>query len=370
MSESNVSQEIHNALVTATMMHLSNSDAAFLKMHLDTEITSDAAWLLPSGLEISSSVVEDLRKLYRKIAEDDEPISQRSKSMEDLTQFVPKYYTMDPEREDLLPNGTHLRNGMQVLVESSNFRSSLAYIDTQAGELDRALKYNRWCTVSDVEALEVEGTKSVSFIAKYEDGTKRQMVRSVWCAWYVRIDTIPEKDELTDEMEALSQAMADFVEVSKVSWKSLIQGLSAGRSKEALREVYTRPPLTYEEVRHHIRYNMKVEETVKLFDEVATPHGFRIVKPKRADSSDLEKVFHSFVKANVEFFTSKEVFDLADIYNMFVDYLDASLELQKTNRAEVREFASKYFASHGFTDIGDGLTMYQFNNFLEWMVQE
>lgn len=98
-----------------------------------------------------------------------------------------KYHEMDPMSEELLPDGTHLRDGMQVIIERSASREDLDTIHDSASKLENALRYNRWCTVSDIEHRNSE----TSFIGEYEDGTKRKILAHTISAWYVKIGSVP-----------------------------------------------------------------------------------------------------------------------------------------------------------------------------------
>lgn len=118
-------------------------------------------------------------------------------------QFVSKYYEMDPETDDLLFDGTKLKNEMRVLIASP----SLRHETVQRVMTDRALYDlrgdNRWCFVSEIEvtprqSYQNEGT--VSFVALYDDGTKRKRVFSLSHAWIVKKDSIPA--DLTETSEA------------------------------------------------------------------------------------------------------------------------------------------------------------------------
>lgn len=104
-------------------------------------------------------------------------------------EFVSKFYGMDPEVDDLLPDGTYLRNGMVVLVEDPLIRAD----EERAGdrwERPRLLECNRWCEVSCLTVIPRHGmgTSSplVSFVGVYPDGTKRKRQYDASYAWLVR----------------------------------------------------------------------------------------------------------------------------------------------------------------------------------------
>lgn len=110
---------------------------------------------------------------------------------------VPKFYTMDPDTEDLLRDGKYLANGMRVLVESPNDRGRPEEAEEKDWMKDRVLERNRWCTVSNLESR----GNLIRFVAIYDDGTKRLRMSSFSSAWLVKIDSIPDP-VLAEEKEA------------------------------------------------------------------------------------------------------------------------------------------------------------------------
>jgi hypothetical protein len=103
--------------------------------------------------------------------------------------FVPRFYRMDPKTEDLLPSGAELADGMKVLIEDPDERAVIKD-DMEDWELDRALVRNRWCEVTYLSTRS-SGT-SISFVAVYEDGTKRKREYSARESWFVKKDSIPD----------------------------------------------------------------------------------------------------------------------------------------------------------------------------------
>lgn len=102
--------------------------------------------------------------------------------------FEPKNYELDPETEDLLFDGSFLRDGMVVMVERPSIRIRNTKRDLIGfGCLEEAKKYNRWCRVEDVYLHDDE---TVSFIGVYEDGTKRKFRVDSSHAWFVKKDSI------------------------------------------------------------------------------------------------------------------------------------------------------------------------------------
>jgi hypothetical protein len=102
-------------------------------------------------------------------------------------EFVTKYYEMDPIEEDLLIDGSKLENDMVVLIEDPEFRVnvSMHFIDDMPATKERALRWNRWATVSEYE-FDTEADE-VIFVAVYEDGTKKKQIVSADKAWFVKL---------------------------------------------------------------------------------------------------------------------------------------------------------------------------------------
>lgn len=159
--------------------------------------------------------------------------------------LVPKFYQMDPKTEDLLYDGTSLADGMVILIATSDERSSLDDLNEEWRK-DKALATNRWCKVSNLRVL--KRTKlmdarsaTVSFIAVYEDGTKRKREYPVGESWFVKIDSIPdpvvaeEKDaEKYNKIYRLVKAAVDAAELRGHS-PSAING--AELAEEATKQI-------------------------------------------------------------------------------------------------------------------------------------
>lgn len=107
--------------------------------------------------------------------------------------FVPKFYEMDPEVDDLLPDGTCLRDGMVVLIEDSLIRADEERADSK-WELARLREVNRWCEVSHVLITpRHDGSRPlIQFIGIYPDGTKRKRTYDSSYAWLVRLFSITD----------------------------------------------------------------------------------------------------------------------------------------------------------------------------------
>lgn len=117
------------------------------------------------------------------------------------SQFVDKYYEMDPETEDVLDNGSLVIDGMKVLLEDPAFRQKI-HEDMAPYEISAARVTNRWATVENRKLIGA----NISFIAVYGDGIKRKVSLAVEHAWIVKKDSIPRIDTLmTNEGTYLSE---------------------------------------------------------------------------------------------------------------------------------------------------------------------
>lgn len=106
-------------------------------------------------------------------------------------EYVDKYHRMIPKVEDLLFDGTKLRDGMVVVVAEQSYRMEIT--DSLRGEsLHLALLMNRWARISDV-TLEFVGNESVVFVATYDDGHKEKRRHPMDWAWLVKVDSISDE---------------------------------------------------------------------------------------------------------------------------------------------------------------------------------
>lgn len=113
-----------------------------------------------------------------------------------VTEFVSKYYEMNPETDELVPNGHGLKEGMVVLFDNCLLRNEPRNENTPKSLLEENIyktrEKNRWCAVKD---LEYEG-EQMSFIGVYEDGTTRRREFDVKEAWLVKKCSVPEPENL------------------------------------------------------------------------------------------------------------------------------------------------------------------------------
>lgn len=135
---------------------------------------------------------------------------------ETVSEFVDKYYEMDPATEDVLADGTLVRDDMRVLIESPNMRG-LVKNNMGPFDLNHARMWNRWAWVenSHIERNEA-GVALLSFVAVYDGGVKRKLVCSASYAWIVKKGSIPPLettiyDETTDVEEERRAKLCDIV---------------------------------------------------------------------------------------------------------------------------------------------------------------
>src|SRR5215218_10060469 len=107
------------------------------------------------------------------------------RSVVNLEQFVPKYYSMDPTKDKLI-FGYQLVTGMTVLLEYDEKRVQIQE-NMHDGQLQIALHVNRWCVVQKLVAA-TENYNRMSFIGLYDDGTERSFTFDRLTTWYVKSD--------------------------------------------------------------------------------------------------------------------------------------------------------------------------------------
>ncbi len=123
------------------------------------------------------------------------PPNRKRKNVPD---YFPKYYTMDPEAEDVL-FGHELRNDMVVMIEGAAFKADLDSYDPASSPFveglpayveDSALRMNRWMTVNRLFIDERD--REIHFIGVYEDGTKSAHSWDKNTGWIVKKLSIPD----------------------------------------------------------------------------------------------------------------------------------------------------------------------------------
>jgi len=117
------------------------------------------------------------------------------------TQFVDKFYQMDPKFERILWDGTELYNGMVVLPEDYKNRADVS-APMNPYELEHAMRHNRWCEISRVE---VDGvTFETTFLAKYSDDSMKKITVPTSWSWLVAIESVPQlvvSREMTNRLD-------------------------------------------------------------------------------------------------------------------------------------------------------------------------
>jgi hypothetical protein len=130
--------------------------------------------------------------------------------------FTPKFYTMDPQTEILIPDGEFLRDGMKVLVESSTPRVDVSK-PMRDWEMERALENNQWCTVSYVKVDHYNNV--VHFVGTYEDGTQKKRSYAISYAWLVKKDSVDlsENPRYQKVLGLVCQAMGEALTAERSS---------------------------------------------------------------------------------------------------------------------------------------------------------
>jgi hypothetical protein len=98
-------------------------------------------------------------------------------------------YDMNPATDDLLFDGTELRDGMVVIPESK-------YLRERSGS-----RGNQWCRATRVtmRQSEIKGApvEFVEFIGVYADGFKAKLSMGTVNSWIVKKDSIPDAGAAT-----------------------------------------------------------------------------------------------------------------------------------------------------------------------------
>lgn len=110
--------------------------------------------------------------------------------------FVGKYYSMDPDQEDMLWDGHALREGMIVLLAESVERIDLDWPRNWRGarklspyEKMMSRLFNRWARVTK---LEISPGSMIWFTAEYADGMKYKRMHPAYKAWLVKLDSLAD----------------------------------------------------------------------------------------------------------------------------------------------------------------------------------
>jgi len=112
--------------------------------------------------------------------------------------FLDRFFRMNPKTDDLLFDGTYLRDGMTVLVGDASQRMEITD-DMDVYHRDQAELTNAWYTITHV----MTNQKYVTFLATYEDGSKRKVTFPLGVPWLVRLNTLYKADGSTEAMPAV-----------------------------------------------------------------------------------------------------------------------------------------------------------------------
>lgn len=141
-------------------------------------------------------------------------------------QYEDRWYMADPKTDVLLFDGSHLKDGMLVMIGEPTMRARTPIDPQQCGKasltswLYQAKVYNRWCYVSDLridEDLEDNRKRRVVFIGTYEDGVQVKHGHDLDNAWIVKKSSMPGFVSEEEARQAWEKLQTDFpVEFAKV----------------------------------------------------------------------------------------------------------------------------------------------------------
>jgi hypothetical protein len=101
---------------------------------------------------------------------------------------------MNRETEISLPYGSHLENGMKVLIGSPDDRHDLSEYEEEFEDesrrsdiLESILKKNRWCVVKHLQI----GHERIKFVGVYDDGVEFLREYPNYLGWIVKKNTMP-----------------------------------------------------------------------------------------------------------------------------------------------------------------------------------
>lgn len=127
--------------------------------------------------------------------------------------FIDRFYKMDPSLEDLLFDGTFLRDGMTVTIGDSCLRMDLSSQDmNDPYYMDQVEIMNSWFTISYVV---VHGSY-VSFMAMYENGCKRKLTFPTRHPWLMKLRSTYKDDPASDPLSLPTTQMLPLVNTDKI----------------------------------------------------------------------------------------------------------------------------------------------------------
>lgn len=185
--------------------------------------------------------------------------------------LMPKYFVMDPDTDDLLPDGKALRNGMEVLIADEQYRREVSANMGENQEYEARIA-NRWCKVTNLSYDD----KCSRFVGVYEDGTKFLRVYGKNTqSWYVKKNTL--WDDETQKGQDLGTIMR-FLEGMLSQHEYLVtqydypsQELTQFHHRFAVNilQILRRPDLTPRELTDGERYESVRNEIKRVFQNTA-----------------------------------------------------------------------------------------------------
>jgi hypothetical protein len=213
----------------------------------------------------------------------------------------------------------------------------------------------------EISNKDVEGL--VTFIGLFEDGTKRQFVKPTYAAWYVKLESIPEgypsdevyytesqiaimpdeqlesirssgltdgamKNPLGAEAEELKKAMANLVGTSKAAWTNIMDMLKEGLKEEA-------------DLLDAAAERLYANSKNVTFSE--QPEDLGEKKPFYRQAT-MEDMVRNFVRNNRDFFMSKNVHSLNEVYSKYNDHCGNVIGWKwKLSRRDFMQHMKTYF---------------------------
>lgn len=151
------------------------------------------------GFENVDRAIDILNEVRAKLEKED-------KMIEISTEIVPVNYEMNPDEDDILFDGSKLRNGMVVLVESASLRDyECLCADENCASKVRQRTQARWARVSEVKlAPSIYSDVFVEFIAIYGDRVKKKRTVPLTLSWIVKKNSLPK--EMQESRENLHRS--------------------------------------------------------------------------------------------------------------------------------------------------------------------
>lgn len=196
-----------------------------------------------------SKSIEDIIEMFRE---------------EDQTEYVDRYYEMDPETEDVLP-GRFVVEGMRVLVENPLYRNEIPKNDDPR-VISEARMRNRWATVEKLHIVRSGETEMLCFVAVYDDGTKRMRTLSLDHAWIVKKDSAPPEPDREYMVIGLHGRVAfDGTCTEILEWLKGLDPISLGfcKVKVGTKETLVNASTFLKD--HSVVYSVRDEEGTELY---------------------------------------------------------------------------------------------------------